>query len=1537
MTGNPLDENSIAIIGMSCRFPKADGVEEFWQNLKTGRECISFFSEEELRNSGVGEALFQRPEYVPARGILRDEAGFDADFFDFNPREARLTDIQHRIFLECAWEAIDQAGYDLGRQQDPVGVFAGMDMSRYLLTNIYPALKGMGTAAAYQALLSNDKDFLATLTAYKLNLTGPACSVQTACSTALAAVHLACQSILTGECDMALAGGVCVDVPQKTGYLYEEGMILSPDGHCRPFDAAAKGTLGGNGCGVVLLKRLPEAMVDRDRIRAIIRGSTMNNDGADKLGYTAPGVAGQRRVIAEAQAVAGVDPETITCLEAHGTGTPLGDPVEIQALTQAFGEVSKKQFCAIGSVKGNIGHTGSAAGIAGLIKVTLALEHGVIPPSINFQAPNPHIDFSSTPFYVNTQLLDWRTTGIPRRAGVSAFGIGGTNVHMILEESSDPPIPDSKPGRSQLIPISARTAAALDTASKNLAEHFKNNPNASLADAAYTLQKGRKEFDHRRILVCDDAALTVALESPNGAGMFTGVRNENTPEIVFMFPGQGTQYTNMAKGLYDSEPVFRQEVDHCAQLLREDLAFDLRRAIYPEGRDKMDLNHTAVAQPAIFVVSYALAKLWMSWGIHPNAMIGHSIGEYVAATLAGVFSPEDALRLVAERGRLMGEMPAGAMTAVQMPADEISPLLNQDLSIAAVNMPSLCVVSGPEMAVSAFERRLAGMGADTRRLHTSHAFHSAMMDPALKSFERVIQGVPLSRPRIPYVSNLTGNWIQPEEAIDPDYWIQHMRRTVRFSDGMGILLADSNRIFLEVGPGRTLSALTRRHPDRNEGQTVLTSMRHPREDRPDRDVLLTALGRLWISGAAPNWDAVHRHPRRRIPLPTYPFERKRFWYSPGPSVEAVSALAVRTETKGDMADWFYVPSWKRSLPHACSADLTEPKTWLILGDDGGFGSGLAQVLEDAGHAVLLARPRPDFGETENGVYTMNPAESSDYDALLRALAEKARMPEIILHLWHLDPAAHGVANLPRILDRGLHSLLNLVQALGRRNVTDSLKIIAVTSESQDVTGTETLCPAKAALLGPVKVIPLEYPNIQCRCIDMLPPGPEEAKSLMERLLGEILSKNTDPITAFRGSYRWVPDIAPVRLEPDQNKTRLRNQGVYLVTGGLGGVGLSIAEFLAEKFQARLILSGRSRFPDRAEWDDWLAEHGEGDPVSQNILKLRRILAAGAEVLIRRADVSDREQMGKAVETGRRRFGGIHGVIHTAGLADQAGVIQRRTREMTEEILAPKIAGLFVLEELFKAEKLDFIFLCSSLGNFLYHTKFGQTAYNAANEFLDLYACYQTRTDGPFTVSVNWDDWREVGMSVAAMKRRPDIDLKGVFSEGLTPSEGGAVFGRIVEYPFQRLAVSTRDLRLQIEEEAGKTRMILDTLLKRSGDQPTHDRPELPTAYEAPEDEVETSLADIWGELLGIGEIGVHDNFFELGGDSLLATQVISRVREVFDVPVSLNAFFENPTVKGLAGAVFQEKITAGDKDGMTRLLDEIEQMSEEEIARKLSE
>jgi acyl transferase domain-containing protein len=867
---------AVAIVGVAGRFPGADTVGDLWANLVNGVESIRHFSAAELGAMGVDAETIATPGYVPAAGVLSNVREFDAAFFGYSPREAELMDPQHRIFLECAWAALEDAAIVPERTGGTVGVFAGCGPAGYLVFNLISHPELLAAENLLSLMNGNDKDSLATRVAYKLDLKGPALTVQTACSTSLVAVHVACQNLLGGQCDVALAGGVTVIVPERTGYVFQPGEIASPDGHCRAFDERAAGTVFSSGAGAVVLKRLDDAVADGNHVYAVILGAAINNDGGQKIGFTAPSIDGQAEVIAMAHAMAHVDSRSISYVEAHGTGTSIGDPAEIQALCRAFeAGAADRQFCAIGSLKTNVGHLDTAAGVAGLIKTALALDRGVLPPSLHFARANAQIRFEDTPFFVNRALRQWPRSSTPRLAGVSSFGIGGTNAHVVLGEA---PVREQSPARAfELLPLSARTPAALAQVAERLARHLEDTRPESLADVAHTLQLGRRAFPCRTSIVCrnlDDAIESLRANVP--APRVEGARDG----VVFLFPGQGSQYAGMSRDLYRVMPAFRAAIDECARLLVPDLGCDLRDLLTKPGADSTSLDRTDVTQPALFAVEYALAQLWLSWGVRPTAMAGHSVGEYVAACVAGVFPLEDALRLITARGRLMQATACGGMLAIAASPAQVAPLLGDALDLAAINGPTQCVVAGRPEAIGALQRDLESSRILSRILPGDRAFHSRLMEPILAAFDSQLLRVRLAAPKIRLASNLTGGWLTDDEATSPRYWTEHLRGTVRFDDNVRTLADAGGRLFIEVGPGRTLTSLVRASFESAADCVTVTSLA-PQASRCEAEGLLEALGRVWASGVDIDFGALNTPSgAHSVPLPTYPFERREHWIAP---------------------------------------------------------------------------------------------------------------------------------------------------------------------------------------------------------------------------------------------------------------------------------------------------------------------------------------------------------------------------------------------------------------------------------------------------------------------------------------------------------------------------------------------------------------------------------------------------------------------------------------------------------------------------------
>ncbi|HEU0052231.1 MAG TPA: type I polyketide synthase, partial [Longimicrobium sp.] len=1079
-------EFDVAVVGMALRFPGAETLDEFWSNLRDGVESITHFTADELVAAGVPRAALDNPDYVRSIGKLRDVRHFDAGFFGYSPREAEALEPAHRLFLECAWEALEDAGVDPSRFDGQVGVYGGAGNPSYADRNVRQNPAALAAIGDFAVTLASGKDFVATRASYKLDLRGPSLTVQTGCSTSLVAIHLAAQSLLRGECDLALAGGSSIFVPQDRGYLYSHGGIQSPDGHCRAFDARAQGTVPGTGTGIVVLRRLEDALRDGDPIRAVIRGSAVNNDGAAKVAYTAPGVDGQSAVIGEAMSLAGVDASSITFVEGHGSGTELGDVIELAALTRTFRAATDRTgYCALGSVKTNLGHLDTAAGAAGFIKTVLSLEHGIIPPSLNFDTPNPKTELATSPFFVPTRAVEWKTDGGPRLAGVSSFGIGGTNAHVVLEEAPAP-VPSGPSRPWQVLTLSARSAAALDAAAERLATRLEADPHLPLADVADTLQRGRRAFAHRRTILVREGEDAVALlrgKSPERA--ISGQVAAASPSVVFLFSGLGDHYPNMARGLYEAEPVFRAEFDRCADLLRPHLGADLREVLFhgeapsdapaPEGIDLRRmlakegpspeaerLSRTELAQPAVFAVDYALAQLWMSWGIVPEAVVGHSLGEYAAACVAGILSLEDAAALVAGRAKLIQALPGGAMLAVPLDPSAVAPYLTTELAVATVNAPGLSVVAGPDEAIAALEERLRTAGHVARRLATTHAFHSPMLMAAAEPLAALASRARLRPPSIPMISNVTGTWITDAEATDPAYWTRHLLGTVRFAEGIGELLMETGRVFLEVGPGQTLATFVRQRPggDANLPAAVVASVRYAYDRKPDAAFLAEALGRLWLAGVEIDWAAYRAGERRnRLHLPTYPWEKQAYWVDPVIRDISSASESVAYGKLPDPADWTYLPTWERHSAPVASEDISGRV--LVLSDGGALAESVAAALAGAGASVVVARAGDRFAE-DGSIFVLR-TEKDDFAALAAALADDR--PTRIVHAW-----SDSV------------SLLLLAEAFGHG---ERAEVVVLTRGAVEVTGDEDAAdPADAARVGASRVVPLEYPSLACRGVDV---------------------------------------------------------------------------------------------------------------------------------------------------------------------------------------------------------------------------------------------------------------------------------------------------------------------------------------------------------------------------------------------------------------------------------------------------------------------
>ncbi|HED33131.1 MAG TPA: acyltransferase domain-containing protein [Gammaproteobacteria bacterium] len=1349
---NNFADTDIAIIGMAVRVPGAGNVDEFWHNLKNGIESYTEYTDEQLLERGVLQSMLDNPDYQKIGRPLENMEMFDAPLFGFSPKDASIMDPQHRHFLEVSWEALEHAGYDPAQYNGSIGVFGGSGHNAYMPFNIFTnpdLLKSLGLFLARHT--SNDKDFLTTRVSYCLNLQGPSINVQTACSTSLVALHLASQSLLSGECDMALAGGVTIEMPHRVGYLYEEGEIQSRDGHCRAFDENASGTVFGSGAVQVVLKRMEDAVNDGDTIHAVIKGSAVNNDGSNKVSYLAPGIDGQAAAINEALLVADVDADTITYVETHGTGTPVGDPIEIAALNQAYRtQTDRNAYCALGSVKTNIGHLDTAAGGAGLIKIVLSMKNRQLPASLHFTRPNPALDLEDSPFYINGELQDWNVDGGKRRAAINSLGVGGTNAHVILEQA--PPQDETHPyDGCHLFCLSARTSSSLEKTTQNLEKFLRQHPGINLSDAAYTLKTGRRGQLFRRIVVADSCNdLLRALSGEKPGCLINQKSNENTQTVCFMFTGQGAQYINMCRGLYQSEAVFKDTLDQCAGLLSQHLSLNILDIIYPD-KDKTEsataqLNETQYTQPALFAIEYAMAKLFLSWGVVPGAMIGHSIGEYVAACIAGLFTLEDALKLVCSRGRLMQGLEKGSMLVVPLDEDVVEVYLNDEVSIAGLNAPGLTVVSGNDIAIDVLTDALAQKDIETTRLHTSHAFHSSMMEPILEEFKSLFRDITFGEILIPYISNTSGSWVQSDEVSSADYWANHLRDTVRFADGMRTLMSSSDAVFIECGPGYTLSTFARQNVEKHNGHSIIQSIRHPKQEVDDKSIALEALGRLWLAGVDIEWNLAHGElARRRIPLPTYPFDHQYFWIEPGHGgVDLNPAGALQ---KQDFENWFYQPCWDSSATITTHTRQAEADPLAIcFMNAGNISRDIIEQFKSMGvicYTVVAGENYEMLSELE---YAINVQSENDYAAVFKAI-EKSSGKDIryVIHGWSIEEESPegGMQSIDADMSSGFNSLLYIARYFSTNEPESEIQLTVLTNHAVQVSSEPVTKPVKATMAGPVKAMAQEIANLTCKVIDIDFEAPESWKKAKQLSLVcmDALQTGVDEEIAYRGVRRFIKAYKKLTVKDNENSfSNLKLHGNYLITGGVGGIGYELAQYLVKQYSANLVIFNKTPLPDKSTWDD---TDSMDRKTFDRIKKIKSLGSSGCQILSFNVDVCDEASVIAAVKSSISELACINGVFHTAGVVDDK-LLALKTLDDARNVLSPKVDGLINIDKALKQTKPDFILLFSSVSSELGLS--GQVDYIAANAFLNAYAQYKTDSDGINTIAANWGVWADTGMA-----------------------------------------------------------------------------------------------------------------------------------------------------------------------------------------------
>ncbi|MEI6574597.1 MAG: beta-ketoacyl synthase N-terminal-like domain-containing protein [Bacteroidota bacterium] len=1369
-------EGKIAIIGMDCRLPGAKNIYEYWKNLINGVESLSTFTDEELIATGVEPAVFKQPNYVRNRGIIGGAEYFDAEFFGITPREAELMDPQQRVFLECAWHALEDAGCNPYTAKERIGVFGGTGTPLHLVSAMGNSQVKKNASGA-SIVTSNDKDYVTTRVSYKLNLTGPSVNVQCACSTSMVAVVMGINSLMSYQSDMIIAGGATIELPEKHGYLYQAGGMESADGHCHTFDKEANGTVFSRGCGIVVMKRLEDAIRDNNNIYAVILGGAINNDGNKKAGFTAPSVEGQVEVITEALALSEVSADTITYVEAHGTATHMGDPIEVASLTDSFRKHSdRKQYCAIGSVKTNIGHCDIASGAASLIKTALCLKNRQIPASLHFNEANPQIDFPNSPFFVNTELRNWKPeNGTPLRAIVNAFGVGGTNACVILEEPPQASIA-SKELPCDLLLVSGRSPEAVAKSQADIKAFIESFPDIDPHAVAFTSRYGRQHFLNRlAIPFRNREELLKTLETRNSTPLTSA---EKRP-LVFMFPGQGNQYIRMGLPLYETHEVFRKTIDECSEILKEELGFDIRTVLFPtpafEEEASLKINETYITQPALFIVSYATAKLLISLGIEPDMLIGHSVGEYVAATVSGVFSLKDALKAVARRGKLVQALPGGAMLAVLLTEEQLNPLLPAGLEIAVVNSPGLCVASGPESTIDRFAAELNKTKTFNKKIPTSHAFHSAMMDPALPAFAEFFREIQLSTPRIPIASTVTGQWLSAEEATNPDFWVQHVRKTVRFGDAAKLCLDLAPAVFVESGPGQSLESAVKRQLAKDTPHGVISSI--PSLDTKTDPLLYfySCLGQIWACGDYFNWKLFDQKSNKLVSYPGYPFERKPY------SIDFSQKDGVKGKTesikKTDINQWFYVPGWKRTAPpqhlHANGMTNTEQAAdkpcWLLFADEEGLCHMISKELEAADHSCFMVKKGKGF--TRNQLeFVLDASRKDHYHQLLKALKSEGFTPGNIIYAWnygkkpqsgHLDPL-----NAEQLAEDNFYSPLYLEQAIISEGFLKNIFLLFVVNYLYDVTGEPVLAPEKALAVGAARVVGQEHPGIIARLVD-LPPvsGSEDLNKLGALVIGECRLSADENVVAYRNGYRWIEDFTQLSPEEDTlTEKALTENGVYLITGGVGGIGLELAKFIARSVKAVLVLTHRSPLPLRNEWDELLASSRDDDSNTMRVRGILELESLGATVIPVLLDASDYEGTKALISRIEQEYGMITGVLHSAGMPG-AGVISLKEKHLAELVLHSKLNGTLILHDIFRERPLDFFFLFSSVSSI-----FGEAArvdYCGSNSFMDSFSQYRKSIAKDGTISVNWGQWGLIGMGANWEKAKAEKKKKLQSGNGLT--------------------------------------------------------------------------------------------------------------------------------------------------------------------------
>ncbi|POD91451.1 polyketide synthase [Pectobacterium odoriferum] len=1461
-------QHAIAVVGVSGRFPGSENIDTYWRNLLAGQEGISFFSDEELLAAGVPQTSLKMKNYIKAKGVLADSFAFDADAFSYSARESQYMDPQLRLLHEAVWQVLDDAGYGNQKYRPVTGLFASCGSNHAWLERLKSEISD--PTEQFGVALLNDREFLTTRIAYKLNLTGPAVTVQSACSSSALAITLACQSLRSAQCDLALAGGVSVTTPVKSGYLYMPGMINSVDGHCRPFSSEASGTVFSDGVGMVALKRLEDALRDNDNLYGVISGFGVNNDGNDKTGYTAPNASGQANCIRQSLRMAEVEASDIEFIEAHGTATLIGDEIEIEGLKEAIGGAESP--CVLGSVKSNIGHTNTAAGVASFIKAVLALKHNTLPMSCHVTDTIP-ASLADSRFSLIKTSRQWRSDDKVKSAGVSSFGIGGTNVHLTVQSI----VPQKKLGkdRSELIVLSSKCRQGLEQTANALRDALQTmSDNVNLTDLAYTLQLGRGEFPVRAAIVTEDIPSLIDELSRLADGEMQSCEvNASASGVVFMFPGQGSQYVAMAQGWYQELPEFKRIVDECHAHLLQNFDIDLLALLYGEGDEDsraQALQNTYITQPIIFVVSYALAKSLEHFGIRASAMIGHSIGEYVAASLAGVMTLTEALTLVASRGRIMQACQPGAMLSVAASRDEVMPFLTDDVTLATVNSPVSCVIAGPIASLNTVQTLLEANHYRCRLLKTSHAFHTAMMQPGVAAFRTELEKVAFNTPQSGFLSNVSGNWITPEEACSVEYWINHLCQPVEFQRGIeACLQLPKLNVFLEVGPGRTLSTFVRQIAGSEAKISVLNLLRHPLEEISDRHCLLSVLGELWTRGETLAWPAFYQSVSAgRISLPGYQFVD---------TIAAVSRDEQIRETrlsecaimKKPVTEWLYNEQWQPITLHTTS--LRQANAVLCFAPDLDWCDRLREHFTASGQQVRFVVPAAEYCVSDK-CFGVVPGERESFNQLLSALSQSDFVADTVVFAWPLGETT--------VMKTCWFSVIALIQAWGASGITTPFRLLMVKAAVAE----------QALFNGLVKVIAQEVPKCCPRLLEVM--ADARAEQVCAMITEELCADDARLMVKRTPQARFEKCYQPVVNNSELLATRFRQQGVYLITGGLGDLGELFARYLMTRYDARVILVGRRVLPPQ---DTWALVSSQGID-AEGVAKLSALMALGVgEVEYYAADVCNKKEMGELLEAIKARYGVLNGVICAAGITrgDSFQGINHLTLCHSQPQFDTKVSAFQVLSELLADQPIDFCLLCSSIAAILGGLSF--SAYSSVSAFADSFAQEQNRQGRPW-VSVNWDGW--------IFERRQAGDALGSSLEQLLiePEEGLAILERILQVPLNgQVIVSTGDLNQRFNQWVGNhvRPFVYDSRVTQAKSGLT-------------QQQVFSTIVDICKDFLKISEIEGQDNFFKLGANSLDLVQINQRITDALVIDLSVVDMFSYPTPEALANFIIKQNSVAVD-------------------------